>query len=146
MQCANKCCNCLLYRKCFHLSCSVIIILWCKLAISLSLYLYFFGAQFQIQDNRFFTQQFDACASWWTQGPDAALQVIFMAHDWFSIVKDSYFIMLYFLIFSVMHASLEKKSIILRWEILFKKKKKTRISYKKIVMAYDVDKSLDPQV
>ncbi|XP_038878691.1 bifunctional dethiobiotin synthetase/7,8-diamino-pelargonic acid aminotransferase, mitochondrial [Benincasa hispida] len=29
---------------------------------------------FKDQGNEFMTQQFDACASWWTQGPDAALQ------------------------------------------------------------------------
>ncbi|KAJ6382123.1 hypothetical protein OIU77_030723 [Salix suchowensis] len=27
------------------------------------------------QDNQFITQQFDGCASWWTQGPDATLQI-----------------------------------------------------------------------
>ncbi|KAF5749436.1 bifunctional dethiobiotin synthetase/7 8-diamino-pelargonic acid aminotransferase mitochondrial [Tripterygium wilfordii] len=31
-------------------------------------------AVFKGQSNEFITQQFDACASWWTQGPDAALQ------------------------------------------------------------------------
>ncbi|KAG7021738.1 Bifunctional dethiobiotin synthetase/7,8-diamino-pelargonic acid aminotransferase, mitochondrial, partial [Cucurbita argyrosperma subsp. argyrosperma] len=29
---------------------------------------------FKDQGSEFMTQQFDACASWWTQGPDAALQ------------------------------------------------------------------------
>ncbi|KGN65428.1 bifunctional dethiobiotin synthetase/7,8-diamino-pelargonic acid aminotransferase, mitochondrial isoform X1 [Cucumis sativus] len=29
---------------------------------------------FKDQGDEFMTQQFDACASWWTQGPDAALQ------------------------------------------------------------------------
>lgn len=29
---------------------------------------------FKDQGNEFMTQQFDACASWWTQGPDTALQ------------------------------------------------------------------------
>ncbi|GMN52124.1 hypothetical protein TIFTF001_021281 [Ficus carica] len=29
---------------------------------------------FKVQDDDVITQQFDACASWWTQGPDAALQ------------------------------------------------------------------------
>ncbi|KAJ0031304.1 hypothetical protein Pint_14193 [Pistacia integerrima] len=28
----------------------------------------------KVRDNEFITQQFDACASWWTQGPDAILQ------------------------------------------------------------------------
>ncbi|XP_044462822.1 bifunctional dethiobiotin synthetase/7,8-diamino-pelargonic acid aminotransferase, mitochondrial-like isoform X2 [Mangifera indica] len=28
----------------------------------------------KVCDNEFITQQFDACASWWTQGPDAILQ------------------------------------------------------------------------
>jgi hypothetical protein len=59
-----------------------------------------------------------------------------MAHDWFSIVKDSYFIMLYFLIFSAMHASLEKKINYFKVRNSILKKKKTRISYKKIVMAW----------
>ncbi|KAE8056780.1 hypothetical protein FH972_013519 [Carpinus fangiana] len=31
-------------------------------------------AIFKDQNNGFITQQFDACASWWTQGPDATLQ------------------------------------------------------------------------
>lgn len=31
---------------------------------------------FQASDNNSITQQFDACASWWTQGPDPAFQVI----------------------------------------------------------------------
>ncbi|TYK09496.1 bifunctional dethiobiotin synthetase/7,8-diamino-pelargonic acid aminotransferase [Cucumis melo var. makuwa] len=30
---------------------------------------------FKDQGHEFMTQQFDACASWWTQGPDAALQL-----------------------------------------------------------------------
>ncbi|EOY31725.1 Adenosylmethionine-8-amino-7-oxononanoate transaminases [Theobroma cacao] len=29
---------------------------------------------YKVQNKEFITQQFDACASWWTQGPDAALQ------------------------------------------------------------------------
>ncbi|KAL5549073.1 hypothetical protein UlMin_004304 [Ulmus minor] len=31
-------------------------------------------AVFKVQNNDVITQQFDACASWWTQGPDATLQ------------------------------------------------------------------------
>ncbi|KAF5456289.1 hypothetical protein F2P56_025788 [Juglans regia] len=31
-------------------------------------------AVFKAHNNEFITQQFDACASWWTQGPDATLQ------------------------------------------------------------------------
>ncbi|KAM3762418.1 hypothetical protein ACB098_01G343900 [Castanea mollissima] len=31
-------------------------------------------AVFKAQNNEFITQQFDACASWWTQGPDTTLQ------------------------------------------------------------------------
>ncbi|GMY35413.1 bifunctional dethiobiotin synthetase/7,8-diamino-pelargonic acid aminotransferase, mitochondrial [Fagus crenata] len=31
-------------------------------------------AVFKVRNNEFITQQFDACASWWTQGPDATLQ------------------------------------------------------------------------
>ncbi|KAF9680573.1 hypothetical protein SADUNF_Sadunf06G0135800 [Salix dunnii] len=31
-------------------------------------------AIYKVQDNQFITQQFDGCASWWTQGPDATLQ------------------------------------------------------------------------
>lgn len=30
---------------------------------------------YQDQKNKFIGQQFDACASWWTQGPDATLQI-----------------------------------------------------------------------
>ncbi|XVF34248.1 hypothetical protein REPUB_Repub18cG0043300 [Reevesia pubescens] len=29
---------------------------------------------YKVQNKEFITQQFDACASWWTQGPDATLQ------------------------------------------------------------------------
>lgn len=29
----------------------------------------------KVQNNDFIAQQFDACASWWTQGPDATLQI-----------------------------------------------------------------------
>ncbi|KAK9275394.1 hypothetical protein L1049_022658 [Liquidambar formosana] len=32
-------------------------------------------AVYKGQNREFITQQFDACASWWTQGPDATLQV-----------------------------------------------------------------------
>ncbi|PNT32143.1 hypothetical protein POPTR_006G170400v4 [Populus trichocarpa] len=31
-------------------------------------------AIYKVQGNQFITQQFDGCASWWTQGPDATLQ------------------------------------------------------------------------
>ncbi|KAF3452815.1 hypothetical protein FNV43_RR03248 [Rhamnella rubrinervis] len=31
-------------------------------------------AVFKVRNNEVITQQFDACASWWTQGPDATLQ------------------------------------------------------------------------
>ncbi|KAA3485935.1 bifunctional dethiobiotin synthetase/7,8-diamino-pelargonic acid aminotransferase, mitochondrial [Gossypium australe] len=30
---------------------------------------------YKVQNKEYITQQFDACASWWTQGPDATLQV-----------------------------------------------------------------------
>ncbi|XWS70927.1 hypothetical protein CRYUN_Cryun03dG0092500 [Craigia yunnanensis] len=30
---------------------------------------------YKVQNKEFITQQFDACASWWTQGPDATLQI-----------------------------------------------------------------------
>ncbi|KAJ4709362.1 Bifunctional dethiobiotin synthetase/7,8-diamino-pelargonic acid aminotransferase, mitochondrial [Melia azedarach] len=30
---------------------------------------------YQARNNKFVSQQFDACASWWTQGPDATLQI-----------------------------------------------------------------------
>lgn len=33
-------------------------------------------AVYKVDNNEFITQQFDACASWWTQGPDATLQVV----------------------------------------------------------------------
>lgn len=33
-------------------------------------------AVFKAQSNESITQQFDACASWWTQGPDTTLQVV----------------------------------------------------------------------
>jgi len=67
-----------------------------------------------------------------------------MAHDWFSIVKDSYFIMLYFLIFSAMHASLEKKInyFKVRNSILKKKKNNNKLQEN----CHGMDKSLDSQV
>jgi hypothetical protein len=38
-----------------------------------------------VKDNRMLmTPQFDACASWWTQGPDSKLQVILLALSVFS--------------------------------------------------------------
>lgn len=34
------------------------------------------------------TQLFDACASWWTQGPDATLQVILVPSEFINLSVD----------------------------------------------------------
>ncbi|KAJ4827784.1 Bifunctional dethiobiotin synthetase/7,8-diamino-pelargonic acid aminotransferase, mitochondrial [Turnera subulata] len=34
-------------------------------------------AVYKGENDEFMTQQFDACASWWTQGPDATLQIVY---------------------------------------------------------------------